>query len=96
MMFKSPPSLEIDVTITNYQGMHGRPASQFVSIANKFADTEVFVTKDGFDVNGKSILGLMMLAAGPGTVLTIRAVGKNAAAVLEELKKLIESKFGED
>lgn len=87
---------QADVTITNTQGMHGRPASRFVRIASKYPDTEIVVVKDGFEVNGKSIFGLMMLAAGPGTVLTIRAQGLNADAVLAELCQLILEKFGED
>ena len=91
-----PTALAIEVTITNYQGMHGRPAAQFVAIANKFPKAEVTVTKDGMDVNGKSILGLMMLAAGPGTVLRIAGSGDGCEGMLDELKRLVEARFGEE
>jgi phosphocarrier protein len=87
---------EIEVTISNAQGMHGRPSSRFVRIASRYEDTEIVVVKDGMEVNGKSIFGLMMLAAGPGTLLRIRAQGPGADKACAELKALIDSQFGEE
>ncbi|MDX2176583.1 MAG: HPr family phosphocarrier protein [Candidatus Sumerlaeia bacterium] len=87
---------EVCVTITNKQGMHGRPASQFVRVAGQFPAAEISVRKDGFEVSGKSIFGLMMLAAGPGTKLTICARGQGAADAAGKLRDLIASGFGEE
>ena len=66
----------------------------FVKVANRF-DSDIFVEKDGEKVNGKSIMGLMMLAAGPGTTLTVEALGKDASAALQELEELVNRKFDE-
>lgn len=87
---------EADVTVVNTQGVHGRPASQMVRVASRYPEAEVTIVKDGFEVNGKSIFGLMMLAAGPGTVLRITAKGNGAESVVEELCRLVESRFGEE
>lgn len=67
----------------------------FVKIANQF-DSEIFVQKDGETVNGKSIMGLMMLAAGPGSKLMVEARGSDANQALTELEALIDRKFGEE
>ena len=67
----------------------------FVKTANGF-DCEIFVEKDGETVNGKSIMGLMMLAAGPGSRLQVRATGDDAAQALLALEDLVERKFGEE
>lgn len=94
---QGPPTVaEATVTICNSHGMHGRPASQFVRVANRYPEAEVFVEKGDERVNGKSIFGLMMLAAGPGTVLKIITSGPGAAELAEELRLLIESRFGEE
>jgi len=81
--------------VLNKLGIHARPAALFVKTANRFA-CEIFVEKDGEKVNGKSIMGLMMLAAGPGTKLTIHATGPDAAKALTEIEGLIKRKFDEE
>ena len=67
----------------------------FVKLATKF-ESEIFVIKDGEEVNGKSIMGLMMLAAGPGTSLSICAVGGDAQEALDELEQLVSRNFEEE
>lgn len=84
-----------DVKVVNKLGVHARPAALFVKIANRF-ESDVFVEKDGEVVNGKSIMGLMMLAAGPGSVLRVRAEGVDALEVVDELEKLVKRKFDEE
>lgn len=87
---------EIEVEIKNNAGLHARPSALFVQIAGKFK-SDVFVISEEEEVNGKSIMGLMLLAAEKGRVLTLKADGEDEAEVLEALKKLIEvDKFGED
>lgn len=83
-----------DVEIINDAGMHLRPAASFVQAANKFKHCEVLVCSNGQRVNGKSIMGLVMLAASKGTVLTIECSGDNAEQALNELCQLVENKFG--
>lgn len=82
-------------TVSNKQGIHARPAALIVKVANQF-EADVFVEKDDVRVNGKSIMGLMMLAAGPGSVLKVEASGKDAESVLDELEALVNSNFEED
>jgi phosphocarrier protein len=91
-------TIKKDVSICNETGMHLRPAAQFVQTANRHKGTDVFVTKDGQRVNGKSIMGLVMLAAAKDSVLTIECVGDDAAIqpALDELAGLVESGFGID
>src|SRR2546427_10381507 len=84
-----------DFMVSNKLGIHARPAAMFVRTANRFA-CEIFVEKDGEKVNGKSIMGLMMLAAGPGSKLTVQAEGGDAARALVELEALLKRKFDED
>jgi phosphocarrier protein HPr len=84
-----------DFMISNKLGIHARPAALFVKTANRFT-CDIFVEKDGEKVNGKSIMGLMMLAAGPGSRLTIHALGQDASQALAELETLIKRKFDED
>ncbi|MCX7717232.1 MAG: HPr family phosphocarrier protein [Candidatus Sumerlaeaceae bacterium] len=84
------------VVIQNEAGLHLRPAAVFVQTANKHKNCEVFVTRDGTRVNGKSIMGLVMLAAGKDTTLTIECAGAGAEQALAELVALVESKFGMD
>ena len=83
------------MVITNRQGIHARPSSQFVKLASRFA-CDVFIEKDGETINGKSIMGLLMLAAGPGSRLTIVCAGEKADEALAELVALVNGKFGED
>lgn len=87
---------ETEVTIKNAQGLHARPAAQFVRIAAKYPNAEVTVEKDSLAVNGKSIIGIMMLAAGPGSKLVIRAQGEGARELLDDLEQLVDSLFGEE
>ena len=84
-----------ELVVLNKQGIHARPAALFVKIANRF-DCEIFVEKDGERVNGKSIMGLMMLAAGPGSRLIIHADGSDATRAVLEIEALIRRKFDED
>jgi phosphocarrier protein HPr len=84
-----------EFTILNKLGIHARPAALFVKTANRFA-CEIFVEKDGEKINGKSIMGLMMLAAGPGSKLTIHVRGADAAQALTELEALVKRKFDEE
>lgn len=84
-----------ELTIQNKLGIHARPAAQFVKTASKFA-SEIRVEKDGEEVDGKSIMGLMMLAAGNGSVIIVAAEGEDEDAALEALTDLIERKFEED
>jgi len=84
-----------DVTISNKYGLHARPAAEFVKLANKFA-CEVWVEKDGVEVSGKSIMGVMMLAAECGSTLHIRARGDDSEEALRALSDLVTSRFGEE
>ena len=87
--------IEKEIVIINRLGLHARPAAMFVRIASRFR-SEVWVEKEGEQINGKSIMGLMMLAAGQGSKLTIRCEGPDADKVMEELEALIQQKFNED
>ncbi len=91
---KSPVHRQ-EVVVTNKNGIHARPSSQFVKLASRFA-CDVFIEKDGETINGKSIMGLLMLAAGPGSKLTIVCAGDKAEQALAELVALVNGKFGED
>ena len=84
-----------DLTIENRNGLHARPAALFVKTASRFR-AEVWVEKDEERVNGKSIMGLMMLAAGKGSVLRVIAEGEDAVLVVTELEELIRTRFGEE
>ena len=84
-----------DLFVSNKLGIHARPAAMFVKTANRFT-CEIFVEKDGEKVNGKSIMGLMMLAAGQGSKLRIRCEGPDAAKAMAELEELIKARFNED
>ena len=84
-----------DFLVSNKLGIHARPAAMFVKTANRFR-CDIFVEKDGEKVNGKSIMGLMMLAAGPGSKLTVSAEGQDASQALAELETLIKRKFDEE
>jgi phosphocarrier protein len=87
--------IEKDITIVNRLGLHARPAAMFVRISSRYR-AEVWVSKEGEEVNGKSIMGLMMLAAGQGSKLRIRCEGADADKAIEELEELIKAKFNED
>ena len=85
----------IEIVIPNKYGLHARPAAEFVKLANRFA-SEVWVRKDEVEVSGKSIMGVMMLAAEHGSAITIRAAGDDSSAALEALGALVSNGFGED
>ena len=87
--------IEKEITIINRLGLHARPAAMFVRIASRYR-SEVWVAKEGERINGKSIMGLMMLAAGQGSTLTIQCEGPDADKVMEELEELIQNKFSEE
>jgi len=82
-------------TICNQKGLHARAAARFVKTAGQFA-ADIQVRKNGTAVSGRSIMGLMMLAAAAGTVIEISATGPDAAIAVETLARLIECKFDED
>ncbi|MDR3421063.1 MAG: HPr family phosphocarrier protein [Xanthobacteraceae bacterium] len=83
------------LAICNRKGLHARASAKFVQTVEKF-DADVRVMRCGETVGGTSIMGLMMLAASPGTSITVEATGKEAADVIEALTALIDSRFGED
>jgi phosphocarrier protein HPr len=84
-----------EIVILNRYGLHARPAALFVKTSNRFK-ADVWVEKDGEEVNGKSIMGLMMLAAGHGSKLRISAAGADAEKFLKEIEELIASRFNEE
>jgi phosphocarrier protein HPr len=87
--------IERTVMIANQYGLHARPAAEFVKLAGTF-DAEILVSKDGLEVNGKSIMGMMMLAAECGSSITINATGPQAEAAVRNLVQLVEDRFGEE
>ena len=89
------PLMTKEFLVSNKLGIHARPAAMFVKVASRYK-TNIFVEKDGETVNGKSIMGLMMLAAGPGAKLKVHADGSDAAEALTELEALMERKFNEE
>ena len=96
----SPPkdsaaSVVREIEIINKKGLHARASAKFVQTAEQF-DAAITVTRGHESVGGTSIMGLMTLAAGPGITITIQATGKEAAAAVDALCKLIASRFGEE
>jgi phosphocarrier protein len=85
---------ERTIRIVNENGIHARPAAEIVKIAGRFR-CEITLSRDGLEVNGKSIMGVMMLAAECGSSITARANGDDAEAALAALEELIGNKFGE-
>lgn len=81
--------------ITNKKGLHARASAKFVQTVERY-DADVKVTRAGETVGGNSIMGLMMLAAGPGTSITVEAKGKDAAEVIDAISALIGDRFGEE
>ncbi|MDY0189632.1 MAG: HPr family phosphocarrier protein [Desulfuromonas sp.] len=86
---------EKEFEIINRLGLHARAAAQFVQLAGKFS-AEVFVEKDDLDVNGKSIMGILMLAAPKGSLIKVRTEGADAEEALAAIGQLINDKFGEE
>jgi phosphocarrier protein len=98
MSAKKLPNSEFltkELIISNKLGIHARPAALFVKTANRFA-CEIFVEKDGEKINGKSIMGLMMLAAGPGSKVILHVRGSDAPQAIAELEALVQRKFDEE
>jgi phosphocarrier protein len=87
--------VERSAPIVNRLGLHARPAAEFVKIANRFT-AHIVVSKDDLEVNGKSIMGMMMLAAECGSALLIRADGDDAQEAVDALLALVARGFGED
>ena len=88
------PRLRRIVTITNERGLHARAAAKFVKVAERF-DAKITVSRNDLAVSGRSIMGLMMLAAAPGSDLELSAAGTDADAAISALAKLIASRFDE-
>ena len=84
-----------ELIVQNRMGIHTRPAAQIVRLANRYPDVEIIVQKDDESVNGKSIMGRMMLAAGQGSKLRFSVKGKDAEQLLNELATLFDRKFDE-
>jgi phosphocarrier protein HPr len=86
---------EQTVHISNKLGLHARPAAEFVKRAGKY-QSDIVVRKDELEVNGKSIMGMMMLAAEYGSAITIRASGDDSAVAVQDLVSLVNGRFGEE
>ncbi len=86
--------IERTVTIANKNGLHARPAAEIVKMAAKFK-SDILLVRDDLEVNGKSIMGVMMLAAEYGSSLLLRADGPDESEAVGAIAQLIESKFGE-
>lgn len=85
----------VTLTIRNRRGLHARASARFVTVASQYT-AAVTVAKDGNEVLGTSIMGLLMLGAGPGETITVSAAGADADQALSALVELVESRFGED
>ena len=94
-MEDSSEALAHEFTVQNRMGIHTRPAAQIVRLANRYPEVEVTVSKDDEVVNGKSIMGLMMLSAGQGSKLRFSVKGKDAKLFLDEMDALFVRKFDE-
>ena len=92
---RRPPDVTRVLEICNRKGLHARASAKFVMTVEQF-DAEVWVTRGSERVGGTSIMGLMMLAAGPGTTITVAAAGAEAEAALAAITELVESKFNEE
>ena len=92
---ESGVSVTRDLVIGNKLGLHARPAAMFVRVANRFA-SDILVEKDGEEINGKSIMGLMLLAAGCGSRLKVTVTGSDSSEMVKALEELIARKFDEE
>lgn len=84
-----------ELHIINELGMHARAAAEFTRLAARFK-ASVFVSRDGMEINGKSIMGVLMLAAHCGSSIVVRTEGEDAAEALDALEQLVENRFGEE
>lgn len=87
--------IEKDFTIPNKLGLHARAASLFVQLANRY-ESDIYVSRNGQEVNGKSIMGILILAAAKGSVITLKISGADATAAMESLGDLVNKGFGEE
>ena len=85
-----------ELLITNKRGLHARASAKFVQTVERFAGAEIWVTRGSETVGGRSIMGLMMLSAGPGTTIKVSAIGPEAEAAVAAITELVESKFNEE
>ena len=94
---RSPPSGAVirEIPIVNKRGLHARASAKFVQMVERF-NAEVWVTRGGETVGGTSIMGLMMLSAGPGTTIVVSAIGPEAQAAVDAITELVASKFNEE
>jgi phosphocarrier protein HPr len=90
-----PGAISRELPIVNKRGLHARASAKFVQMVERF-NAEVWVTKGGETVGGTSIMGLMMLSAGPGTSITVSAAGPEAQAAIDAISQLVGSKFNEE
>jgi phosphocarrier protein HPr len=90
-----PDAISADIPIINKRGLHARASAKFVQTVERF-NAEVWVTRNGETVGGTSIMGLMMLSAGPGTTILVSAAGPEAEAALSAITTLCASKFNEE
>ncbi len=88
-------SVRLEVTVVNRLGLHARAAAKFVTLASGFA-SEIRIRRGAREVNGKSIMGVMMLAAGKGTKIELIASGHDEELAIERLEALVQERFGED
>lgn len=87
--------IEEEIKIENKNGLHARPAAALTDLTKKFK-SQIFISKDGYEVNGKSILGVMTLAAEPGSVIKLRIEGDDEQEAVDAIKNLIQNKFNEE
>jgi len=85
----------VDIVISNKLGLHARAAAKLTQLAARYPDTQIFIARGAQRVNAKSIMGVMMLAAGLGVTVTVDAEGAQADTALQEIQKLFDDKFGE-
>ncbi|MEO3997099.1 HPr family phosphocarrier protein [Mesorhizobium sp. CAU 1732] len=94
-MSSDAAALHRDLTIVNKRGLHARASAKFVQLVTGY-DADVRVEKDGVEVGGTSIMGLMMLAAGVGSSISVTATGRQAGEIMEALSALVADRFGEE
>lgn len=87
--------LAVDIVISNKLGLHARAAAKLTQLASSFSECEIFIARNGKRVNAKSIMGVMMLAAGLGVTVTVDAEGPDASQALTDIQALFNNKFGE-
>jgi len=92
---QKPKVVQKEFEILNRLGLHARPASLLAKLTSKF-ESDIYIKKDLEEVNGKSIMGIITLAASQGSVLKVRAIGSDAKEAVDAVDQLIQSKFGEE